>query len=436
MDGHQAPQPPRKEGESMKHMDSIRFLVALLTLEAGTAAQPAPGQKPDFSRVPGIVVDHSPAASGIYIGSPSLAVLPDGSYLASHDEFGPKSREHELATSHVFRSQDSGLTWKKISTIEGAFWSSLFVHRGAVYLMGPDKHHGDVLIRRSMDRGLTWTTPVDGLTGRLTSDGQYHCAPMPVIEQGGRLWRPMERRDPPVAWGVNYRAGIFSASVDADLLNAANWRISTFLPSDTKWLHGTFGAWLEGNAVFTREGRGFNILRVEVPQCPEKAAIVGVSVDGTTLSFDPDTGFVDFPGGAKKFAIRHDPPSDRYWTLATVVPERHQNSSRPGGIRNTLALASSPDLRNWTVRCILLYHPDVANHGFQYVDWQIEGDDILALCRTAYEDGLGGAHNNHDANFLTFHRWKEFRGLTLRDSVPMPEPISSTPDHRKTRSRF
>ena len=28
--------------------------------------------------VPGVVIDHSPAASGIYIGSPSLAVLSKG----------------------------------------------------------------------------------------------------------------------------------------------------------------------------------------------------------------------------------------------------------------------------------------------------------------------------------------------------------------------
>jgi hypothetical protein len=34
---------------------------------------------------------------------------------------------------------------------------------------------------------------------------------------------------------------------------------------------------------------------------------------------------------------------------------------------------------------------------------------------------LGGAHNNHDADFLTFHRFANFRRLTMADSVPMPE---------------
>jgi len=68
-------------------------------------------------------------------------------------------------------------------------------------------------------------------------------------------------------------------------------------------------------------------------------------------------------------------------------------------------------LKHWTVRAILLQHPDVKLHGFQYVDWQFDGDDLIAACRTAFDDDSDGAHNNHDANFLTFHRWKNFRAL-------------------------
>ena len=89
----------------------------------------------DQAVVPGVVIDHSPAASGIYIGSPSLAVLTNGDYVASHDEFGPKSTEHSRALSHIFQSRDRGAHWKKIATIDGAFWSTLFAHRGALYLI-------------------------------------------------------------------------------------------------------------------------------------------------------------------------------------------------------------------------------------------------------------------------------------------------------------
>ena len=368
--------------------------------------------------VPGVVIDHSPASSGIYIGSPSLAVLTNGDYVASHDEFGPESTEHSRAVSHVFQSHDRGATWKKISTIDGAFWSTLFVHRGVLYLLGPDKHYGNVLIRRSLDGGVTWTSPTNGATGLLCSDGQYHCAPMPVIEHAGRLWRAMERRHPPIAWGINYRAGMLSVPVDADLLNATNWTCSNFLPSDRAWNGADMGAWLEGNAVVTPAGELVNVLRVQTVSPNEQAAIVHISPDGKTASFDPATGFIPFPGGAKKFAIRLDPQTKRYWSLATVVPERYR-ASDPGHIRNTLALTSSPDLLNWEVRCNLLHHPDTSKHGFQYVDWLFDGEDIIAACRTAFDDGQGGAHNAHDANFLTFHRFANFRRLTMADSVPV-----------------
>jgi hypothetical protein len=45
----------------------------------------------DKNKVPGVVVDHIPASEKIYIGSPGICILPDGSYVASHDLFGPAS---------------------------------------------------------------------------------------------------------------------------------------------------------------------------------------------------------------------------------------------------------------------------------------------------------------------------------------------------------
>jgi hypothetical protein len=208
--------------------------------------------------------------------------------------------------------------------------------------------------------------------------------------------------------------------VDADLLNATNWTCSNFLPRDASWLGGQFNAWLEGNAVVAPDGRLVDILRVDTPDLPEKAALVSISADGKTASFDPATGFVEFPGGAKKFTIRKDPRGGGYWSLATIVPEPFAKAGRPGGIRNTLALAHSLDLRKWEIRCLLLQHPDVAKHGFQYVDWQFDGDDLIAVCRIAYDDAEGGAHNNHDANFLTFHRWQKFREMPVVATVPQP----------------
>jgi hypothetical protein len=65
------------------------------------------------------------------------------------------------------------------------------------------------------------------------------------------------------------------------------------------------------------------------------------------------------------------------------------------------------------VHKILLEHPDEEKHGSQYVDWQFDGRHIIFLSRTAYDE-YGGAHNYHDANYLTFHRIKNFRRLKKR----------------------
>lgn len=370
-----------------------------------------------LAQVPGIIVTHSPASSGLYIGSPSLCILPNGDYLASHDLFGPKSNEFESPVSRIFSSSDKGRTWKQISEINGQFWSKLFVHRGKLFFMGTSKHHGHTIIRTSTDKGATWTEPIDGEHGLLLA-GEYHCAPMPLIEHNGRLWRAMEDAMGTVKkWGKRYGAFMMSIPLEADLMKASNWTSSNVLRFDSTMLNGNFGAWIEGNAVVDPAGQILDILRVDDKSTlEEKAAFVKISADGKTASFNVSDGFVKFPGGSKKFSIRYDPKSKLYWTLTNYIPDEIKavrQGKNPASIRNTQALFCSKDLKTWDLRKILLQHPDVINHGFQYVDWVFEGKDIIFLSRTAFEDGQGGAHNNHDANFLTFHRIPQFRKIKL-----------------------
>jgi hypothetical protein len=400
---------------------ALALIPALLGTARGASEEPNRSGRPQTTprQVPGVVISHIPQATGVFIGSPSLAILPDGHLVASHDEFGPQSTEFVRAATRVFRSSDRGQTWTQVARIEGQFWSTLFAHRGALYLLGTDRHHGNVIIRRSLDSGTTWTSPTSAVTGLLREQGEYHCAPVPVLEHAGRLWRAIERRDPPRGWGITYCAAMLSVPVGADLLDARHWTCSNFLPGDPKWLEGAFGGWLEGNAVVTRQGALLDLLRVDTAAGPEKAALVSITPDGKRASFSPETGFINFPGGAKKFTIRYDDRSARYWSVTSVAPGKPASATPPASLRNTLALICSPNLKDWIVRTILLWHPDSAMHGFQYVDWLFDGDDLVAACRTAFDDEAGGAHNYHDANFLTFHRWSHFRDLTWADGVQL-----------------
>lgn len=97
-------------------------------------------------------------------------------------------------------------------------------------------------------------------------------------------------------------------------------------------------------------------------------------------------------------------------------------AGNPERTRNAVTLMSSPDLREWSIRSVVLYHPDVDRHGFQYLDWQFEDNDLVVVSRTAFDDESGGAHNQHDANYITFHRVTNFRKLTMADSVIQGQP--------------
>jgi len=378
----------------------------------------AVGQSPkaDLSSVPGVVISHSPASTRYYVGSPSIAMLPDGSYAASHDLFAKGRPGRGTGVVRVFRSTDRGKTWSRTAEIDGIFWATLFAHRSALYLMGTDAKYGRAVIRKSADQGKTWTVPKDADSGLLVKEKGCHCAPVPVLIHKGRIWRGMEDNKSGGGWGAHFRAFMMSAPVDADLLKASSWTISNRLPMDKQWLGGKFGGWLEGNAVAAPDGKIVDILRADYRFPQEKAAIIHISDDGKTASFDPEKDFIDFPGGCKKFTIRYDPKSKYYWTLSNFTPKQHHNYNIER-TRNTLALSRSADLRKWEVRCVVLYHKDPEKHGFQYADWLFDGNDLIAAIRTAHDDGLGGAHNQHDANMLTFHRIVNFRDLTMQDSV-------------------
>jgi hypothetical protein len=374
-----------------------------------------PEQRPSFAAgdtVPGVVVAHSPAKSGVYIGSAGIARLGDGTYLAKHDEFGPNSTEHQSAITRVYRSTDRGATWSGIAKIHGLFWACIFEHRGAVYMIGTHHHHGALVVYRSSDGGKTWSTPKDGKSG-LIRKGKFHTAPVPIVTHNGRLWRAVEDGEGPAGWGQMYRPRVMSIPLAGDLLDADQWRITNPIERDGGWLGGDFWCVLEGNVVVDRNGIIRNILRTNQD---ETAAVTTISADGTTQAIDPDFDRTSLPGASKKLLIRWDERSQHYWALSNPLPA-NSLARDSASVRNTLAMFNSRDLRQWTLRSILLHHPDHEFHAFQYPDWLVEDDDMLVLSRTAYDDGAGGAHRAHDANYLTFHRFPNFRQLTMADGV-------------------
>ncbi|MBV7336644.1 glycoside hydrolase [Chloroflexi bacterium TSY] len=365
-------------------------------------------------------IKYQDAATKTYLGSPSFVRLPNGDLLATHDYFGPgcpRNHEHEEHLTSVYRSSDEGATWTNVTHIANGYWGTLFLHGDSVYHLGVSQQYGSIVIRRSDNNGNTWTHPTDEKSGLLFRGGpfreppNYHCAPVPVFEKNGRLYRAFEDCDPCV-WGSGFRVLVISVDANADLLDATNWTMSNKLAFDPKWTPQSWGkipvlGWLEGNVVEAPNGELWDILRFNSKPMVDKAAIVKIHDNGKRATFDPIDGFIDFPGGMSKFTIRRDPRSGLYLTLSN----NNTDAAYPNQ-RNVLSLYASPDLIRWTHKKTLIeddlshsYADSMRLTGFQYVDWHFDGDDILYLVRTAYE----GSHNYHDSNRITFHKLEGFR---------------------------
>jgi len=366
--------------------------------------------KPDHSKVPGKVIAYFPAYTKNYVGGPSIVVLRPGVYVVSHTIFGYGNLYGRM---HIYRSDDAGKTWRRLAEIPSMHYATLFKHGDALYLIGVWGKSAAIL--RSSDGGISWTRPRDKKSGLLLTGCDCHSAPTPVVFHAGRIWRAMEdcRRK---QYPRDLRAFMMSAPVDSDWLDAENWTMSNAVKPQGVDLPGSqFKEWLEGNAVVAPDGSMIILLRVDDWE-GGRAGVVRISSDGKTATFDAKNGFVPMPGGANKFTVRYDPKSKLYWSLVNDVAERTRCGFPAAVVRNKLSLVSSPDLRRWKVNRTVLFHPDRFRHAFQYADWRIEGEDVVAVVRTAFDDGIDGAPNHHDANYLTFHRIRNFR-----ESAPASE---------------
>jgi hypothetical protein len=370
-------------------------------------------------------IKYQPEQARSFLGSPALVRLPDGALLAAHDYFGPgcpRNHEAEESLTSIYRSEDEGQTWQNITHMLNCYWSVLFLNQGSVYILGTSQQYGSIVIRRSDDGGFTWTHPADEQQGILFRGGPYReapnylCTPVPVLRHNGRLYKGCEDhvRRAGLGWAGAFQSCVISAPEDADLLDAASWTMSNKLPFNPDWLPAAWGTladpgWLEGNAVAGPDGALWNILRFNSRPLVDTAAMVQIHDEGRRITFDPASGFIDFPGGMSKFTIRHDARSGLYLALVN----NNTDTAWPNQ-RNVLSLAASANLRDWRVVQPLmtddsgLAHADsIRLTGFQYAEWQFDGDDIIYMVRAAYR----GAVRYHDANRMLFRVLKNYADL-------------------------
>ena len=413
-------------------MRALSLLFAIVTLSVHCVARPLLDSTLGLNEV-----TWQSEPTQIFLGSPSLLrVGSSGRLLATADRFGAGNKGQPLNVS-LYVSQDNGSSWAFQTWVLGMYWSNLFqLEPGSseVFLLGtqsPDVG-APIRISKSSDGGLTWPPSeaavlFTGTPGPYNTSG-FQTGPTPsLLASDGRVYRAMELFPAPHRWGRDYQACIISADRADDLLDPASWTISAPLAFDTEWLPQAWRSvptnpgYLEGNAVEGPNGEIFNILRLNSLPAPGNFAVV--------LQYNQSRNELDFravinlPGGHTKFVIRRDPVTKLYITLSN-------NNTDPAYTdqRNILTMCYSTDLFNWTIVGILLSDDtglsqadSVRYTGFHYVDWQVDGDDLLFLARTAYR----GAVSYHNSNRITFKRIVGFRSYLPGGATPAP--VSLTP---------
>lgn len=378
-------------------------LIALSILALALALPYCASGTPDPTLAPGVAIGHQPAPSLLeiatgqdqYVGSPSITILADGTYIASHDVFGRGSSQDTSGITKIYRSTDRGNHWTQTAVLEGQFWSTVFAHNDALYVFGYAHRSGNIVIRKSLDSGFTWTTPSNENNGLLRTGKFGGTSNCPVIHDG-RIW-------------ISQSTRLMSAPVNADLLRADSWTLSKGVSQDKQWLGGNFTFWSEGQVVASpKEGV---VVLPKVNQIPCTAILRAESP--ARLSFNPETDFAAVPGVEKKFGAVYDPVSEHFYICSNPVLPAHKDDwrygTRPAMIRNAAALLSSADLHHWRVEKFFLYSPDMHHEAFQYFNFVIDGNDLAVVSRTSFKIGGHKPPRGHDSNLMTFHRIPNFR---------------------------
>ena len=364
------------------------------------------------------VVFHNPDRER-YVEGPGLVRLDDGALIAvvpvvPREEWS-KERRLTQSVTHILRSDDHGKTWQAL--VDLPFYSAApWTHRGSLYLFAnkpgpPTARNEDLLILRSDDGGKTWSEPV------TLFKGNYWNCHTAMVQRDGRIYWAIDD----LALGSKRGPRLIAGDLTGDVLNPQSWRISEpvkFPGAPKEMFDAKFAKqsdqYLEPNVIEVNGRlRVLSTVKIKRQTTGNVCAVLDAADDGTKLDLK-FTRYNSMPGGNLKFCVLWDESSKLFWATSNLpadsentVNVKQDNFRGSAGDRRFLMLHYSLDALNWFPAGCIAAAPKLSQ-SFMYARPVIDGDDLAIICRSSVN-----APNQHDADYATFHRVRNFRKLAM-----------------------
>jgi len=364
------------------------------------------------------VVFHNPDRER-YVEGPGLVRLSDGALLAvvpvvPREEWSNERRQTQSMV-HILKSADGGKTWQALADLP--FYSAApWTHRGSLYLFAnkagpPTARNEDLLILRSSDGGKTWSEPVTLFRGNYWN---CHTA---MVQRDDRIYWAIDD----LALGSKRGPRLVVGDLSGDVLDPKSWRISEpvkFPGAPEAMFDSKFAKqsdqYLEPNVIEVNGRlRVLSTVKIKRQTTSNVCAVLDASDDGTKLDLK-FTRYNSMPGGNLKFCVLWDETSKLFWATSNLpansentINVKQDNFRGSAGDRRFLMLHYSLDALNWFPAGCIAAAPKLSQ-SFMYARPVIEGDDLAIICRSSVN-----APNQHDADYATFHRVRDFRKLAM-----------------------
>ncbi len=309
----------------------------------------------------------------------------------------------------LLKSTDGGKSWQELAELTDVTYVKLIKLDGKILLMGMQKTMKVNGEGETVYPGYVWIGIYDPASGTLQSENLgldvWGSAATSVTVHNGRIYR-----------AHNY--GVISADLNSNLLLKSSWTMTAkpaSLISASDYLDAGMGEkqynLQEGNVIL-KNGELYVLYRIDTSAYyGGHAAIFRLSDDGKTLTpltkkeTECGNGIIDFNGNQSMFQIQYDETTGLYLSLVSVTTRSSAHQ------RNVLKLIVSEDLIHWQEVGTMLVERQLMNqleseyaHAFQYVSFELIGNDLIMVVREA----SGNACHYHNANAITMYTLTDY----------------------------